>query len=183
MATDKLRAHLARLIQQLRETGICLLDQMEAEGEISHEDRRLFQYLFCHGMGEARFIMETPKEAIACEQGIGKDKHIEFVMEHDIRMAAEAFVEYLFGKEWRVCEHYPHAVRTLTLTAPLSDILTKLLEAVRAKPSEVRERLAQMVTRTPLCPRCRTHGHTADECKLLPPGHGGESDARGSEAG
>lgn len=146
MATDKLRAHLARLIQQLRETGICLLDQMEAEGEISHEDRRTFQYLFCSGMGKAHFIMEKPKEAIACEQGIGKDRQIESTMEHDIRMAAEDFVEYLFGKEWRVCEHYPHAVRTLTLTAPLSAILTKLLEAVRAKPSEVRRRLEERIT-------------------------------------
>ena len=167
MPTDKLRAHLARLIKGLRETGICLLDQMEAEGEISHEDRRTFQYVFCGGMGDAHFIMEKPKEALASNRSISKDRQISSTIESGIRMRAEDLLETILGENWRQWECVEDDLRLLDTRigkqcGGFSERLVALHKALRAKPSEVREQLDQRITIK--CSHCHQPGHEARLC-------------------
>lgn len=174
MPTDKLRAHLARLIEGLRETGLCLLDQMEAEGEITHDDRRLFQYIFCCGMGDAHFIMAKPKEALASHRSISKDRRISSTIESSIRMRAEDLLGVALGQRWRDREFMGAELELMG--ASFYTALTDLRKALRAKPSEVRVQLDQRVV-VVTCPRCHVPGHTADECKLVPPRGTPRSDA------
>jgi hypothetical protein len=133
---------------------------MEAEGEISHDDRRLFQYIFCSGMGEAHFIMEKPKEALASHRNISKDRQIDATIKHGTRMAVEAWLKYVLGEGWRAADI--SNVQFPPTTEGLREHLTKLRDAVCAKPYEVRKRLDERIVIK--CPHCQQAGHSGRLC-------------------
>lgn len=156
----KFGIHIARLIEQLRGMGISLLDEMENTGQVSPEDRRTLQYEFCSGLSSAHFAMDQPKEAVASHNSISKDRQISSTIDHGIRMAVEDWLEHVLSPEWRLANI--SSVQFLPSIVLFREHLTKLRDAVRAKPSEVRARLNQRITIK--CAHCHQPGHAARLC-------------------
>lgn len=151
---------MAHLLDDLREAGTSVLDEMEKAGEVTNDQRRALQYDFISGINSAHLVMADAGAALRSHERSFQDGQVRVKRVGDVRLSVENWLEYVLGPEWRLADislvQFPPTIQELRVH------LVALREALTAKPSEIIEKLPD--SDVPKCSRCHQSGHVGPDC-------------------